>query len=30
MDIVKPVNEHFIDFLFNWNCEKYFLVGGYG
>lgn len=30
MDIVKEVNPHFEDFLFNWDYKFYFLVGGYG
>ena len=24
------VNDHFEDFIFNWDCKFYFLVGGYG
>lgn len=30
MNIVKEVNPHFEDFLFDWNYKFYFLVGGYG
>ena len=30
MNIVKEVNPHFEDFLFNWDYKFYFLVGGYG
>lgn len=30
MNIVKKVNPHFEDFLFDWNYKFYFLVGGYG
>jgi len=30
MDIVKEVNPHFEDFIFDWNYRTYFLVGGYG
>lgn len=30
MEIEKEVNPHFEDFLFDWNCKYYFLVGGYG
>lgn len=30
MDVVKEVNPHFEDFLFDWNYKFYFLVGGYG
>lgn len=28
--IEKEVNPHFEDFLFDWDCKFYFLVGGYG
>lgn len=28
--IVKEVNPHFEDFIFDWNYKFYFLVGGYG
>lgn len=28
--IVKEVNPHFEDFIFDWNYKTYFLVGGYG
>lgn len=24
------INDHFYDFINNWNCKTYFLVGGYG
>jgi len=30
MPIVKEVNPHFEEFLFDWNYKFYFLVGGYG
>jgi phage terminase large subunit len=30
MPIVKEVNPHFEDFLFDWDYKFYFLVGGYG
>jgi len=28
--IVKEVNPHFKDFVFNWDYKTYLLVGGYG
>lgn len=28
--VVKEVNPHFEDFVFDWNYKTYFLVGGYG
>lgn len=30
MEVLKEVNPHFEDFLFDWNYKFYFLVGGYG
>lgn len=30
MNILKEVNPHFEDFLFDWDYKFYFLVGGYG
>lgn len=30
MPIIKEVNPHFEDFIFDWNYKTYFLVGGYG
>ncbi len=30
MDIMKEVNPHFEDFVFDWESKIYFLVGGYG
>lgn len=30
MQILKEVNPHFEDFVFDWNSKIYFLVGGYG
>ena len=30
MDIDLEVNDHFEDYLFNWDYETYLLVGGYG
>lgn len=30
MEIVKEVNPHFEDFVFDWDSKIYFLVGGYG
>lgn len=30
MTVVKEVNPHFEDFIFNWDYKTYFLVGGYG
>jgi len=30
MQIEKEVNEHFEEYLFDWNYKYYFLVGGYG
>lgn len=30
MPIEKEVNPHFEDFIFDWICKFYFLVGGYG
>lgn len=30
MDIVKEVNPHFEDFIFDWDYRNYLLVGGYG
>jgi len=30
MKITKPVSSAFEDFLFNWDYEKYLLIGGYG
>lgn len=30
MDIVKEVNPHFEDFIFDWDFRTYLLVGGYG
>lgn len=30
MPIVKEVNPHFEDFIFDWSHKTYFLVGGYG
>ena len=30
MAVVKEVNPHFEDFIFDWNYKTYFLVGGYG
>ncbi|MBU5227841.1 PBSX family phage terminase large subunit [Clostridium senegalense] len=30
MAIVREVNPHFEDYLFNWDYKFYFLVGGYG
>lgn len=30
MGVVKEVNPHFEDFVFDWNYRTYFLVGGYG
>jgi phage terminase, large subunit, PBSX family len=30
MPIVKEVNPHFEDFIFDWSYKTYFLVGGYG
>lgn len=30
MPVVKEVNPHFEDFIFDWNYKTYFLVGGYG
>lgn len=28
--VVKEVNPHFEDFIFDWNCRTYLTVGGYG
>src|SRR5699024_7302758 len=28
--VIKEVNPHFEDFIFDWNYKTYFLVGGYG
>lgn len=28
--VVKEVNPHFEDFIFDWNCRTYLAVGGYG
>lgn len=30
MEVLKEVNPHFEDFLFDWDYKFYFLVGGYG
>lgn len=30
MEIVKEVSERFADFIFDWDYEKYLLLGGYG
>ena len=30
MEIVKEVSERFADFVFDWDYEKYLLIGGYG
>ena len=30
MEVVKEVNPHFEDFIFDWNHRIYLLVGGYG
>lgn len=30
MEIVKEVSERFADFVFDWDYEKYLLLGGYG
>lgn len=30
MEVLKEVNPHFEDFLFDWDHKFYFLVGGYG
>lgn len=30
MDVVKEVNPHFEDFIFDWDSRTYLLVGGYG
>jgi phage terminase large subunit len=30
MDIELDINDHFEDYLFDWNYETYLLVGGYG
>lgn len=30
MDVVKEVNPHFEDFIFDWDHKTYLLVGGYG
>lgn len=30
MEITKEVTERFADFIFDWDYEKYFLIGGYG
>lgn len=30
LDIMKEVNPHFEDFIFNWDYKTYVLVGGYG
>lgn len=30
MAVIKEVNPHFEDFIFNWDYKTYFLVGGYG
>lgn len=30
MGVVKEVNPHFEDFVFDWDYKTYFLVGGYG
>lgn len=26
----KEVNPHFEDYIFDWDCETYLIVGGYG
>lgn len=30
MKVLKKVNPHFEDFIFNWDFKTYLLVGGYG
>lgn len=30
MEVIKEVNPHFEDFIFDWSKKFYFLVGGYG
>ena len=29
-EVSFAVNDHFEDFIFNWDYKDYFLVGGYG
>jgi len=30
LQVVKEVNPHFHNFIFDWDYKFYFLVGGYG